>query len=227
MGNNKYEQGAHKLWVVIPAYHWSSTTFWGSVLKLKYWRDVVGIGVAKGVYTPKAMEYLLAEALEDKDWNRLVTLETDNIPPDFGLRRAALHTQDIVGSMYFRHEPPHEAVCYVIGEDDEFHALTPQSVDEWSKKPALYRCGSVGFGFTSIARRVFENWDKSIPMFRVDDRFQSHDLWFCYWANKQGFEVYVDTQLQLHHLTELPINIYHNQACKDMVKDQPVITVKL
>ena len=43
--------------------------------------------------------------------------------------------------------------------------------EAWGDTPALYEGGAVGFGFTSIARHVLEDWDRSVPMFQLTGEF--------------------------------------------------------
>ncbi len=125
---------------------------------------------------------------------------------------------DIVGSMYFRHEAPHEALVYMEQPGRVYGAITPQTVKAWIDEPAIYPCDAVGFGLTSISRRVLEAWDKNVPMFGTDDTYGSHDLWFCHYAQEQGFGIAVDSGIVCDHLTQhIPIGLKDNQALADTI----------
>jgi hypothetical protein len=107
------------------------------------------------------------------------------------------------------------------------------------EKPALYKCGAVGMGCTSIARRVFENWEPGLPFFRNEYKDQgegkegednwkfahgevSHDVWFCQQATRQGFEIYLDSSLHCNHLTE-----GHTDARHFMMHNQKELESKI
>lgn len=215
-----------KLLTAFPVYHQIPATFFTRYLGMNK-TNVVGNIVVDSVYLPVAMNMIVNQALKVKTWDRLVIMEQDTLPPLDAFDRVDQYTQDIVGSMYFRHSPPHDATVYIQEENSLLHnPLTPQTVKDWSDKPGLYECSAVGLGFTSIARSVLENWDKDIPMFSADKSivdFGSHDLWFCYQARQQGFKVYVDTGVQCDHLTEVGINLSDNQKNANLVADRPTI----
>lgn len=215
-----------KLLVAFPTYHQIPSTFFTRYLNMDK-DEVVGNIVVDGVYIEEAMRLIVEKALELEGWDRLVIMESDTVPPLDALTRAASVDADIVGSIYFRHEAPHTAMVYIQEEDSLGHnPITPQTVKAWTDDPALYECHAVAFGFTSIARRVLENWDKDIKMFLADRNeinFGSHDLWFSYQARKQGFKVYVDSGIVCDHLTEVAINLQHNQDTAYMLKGATII----
>lgn len=178
-----------------------------------------------GAYLLSSMEQIVQRALERDDWDRLVIYEADMLPPPDALVRMAHYDpqQAVVGSMYFRHEEPHTAIVYVEAPGESFAPITPQTVADWCADPGLYRCGAVGFGLTSIARHVLEDWNPDVAMFGHDGRVGSHDIWFCERAGEQGHEVYVDTGILCEHLTQVPIGLSHNQACAHMIEGAQIL----
>lgn len=224
-----------RLAVVIPCYHWVSTTFLTNILGLINGNDV-DIIVMKGVYTPQAMRHAVKEMLQHyPDAERMLVVEQDMILPRDALLKHSLHTDDIVGSVYFQHAPPYHINCLFRGSDTEAGAKrwghpAPPMVRDMLRKPALWKCDVVGLGCTSIARRVFEEWPEDIPTFRndfkqeqADDKFTggevSHDVWFCTNARELGYNVYIDTSIVCNHLTEGHVNADHygmaNRAALD------------
>jgi hypothetical protein len=188
---------------------------------------VQGTILVDGAYLTQAMDHIVSNALsQEVDWERLVIYEHDMIPPLDAFNRIANEyppDADIVGSFYFRHEPPHNAVVYIQQPDDSYGPLTSETVKEWTDKPALYAIDAVGFGFTSIHRSVLEDWDKSIPMFSMDETYGSHDLWFCHHAIEQGFNLSVDSGIVCGHLTKwATIGLKDNQEKSFMTEEEAI-----
>lgn len=197
-----------------PLYHQVPASFFAQWLQMER-GPVMGAVVVNGSYITTAMCIIVEKALEHKNWERLVILEHDMIPPLDALDKISKYTpeQAIVGSMYFSHNAPHDAFVYVEdGDEDHLKPISQDTVKQWCEKPGLYPCKGIGFGLTSISRHVLENWDPNVPMFGMDNYYGSHDLWFCHEARKQGFDVYVDSSIVCQHLTEVPIGFSQNQA---------------
>jgi hypothetical protein len=218
----------NKLLVCFPTYHHIPAKFFTRYLVMDK-NNVVGNMVVDGVYLPISMQVMVDQALKSKNWDRLVTMEQDTLPPEDAFNRLDAYTKEhhIVGSMYFKHSKPHDVVCYIQEKGTLRHnSLTPETVKAWCSKPGLYECSAVGLGFTSISREVLENWDKNVPMFQCDNKeidFGSHDLWFCYQARKQGFKVYIDSGMQCDHLTEVAIGLKDNQREARKTKGRSVV----
>lgn len=216
-----------KLIVGFPLYKQVPAAFFMNYLNMDK-REVVYTIAINGVYTPTAMQQMVDSALRiGKDdpgaqWERLVVLEHDMIPPADGFARMASYGPDkhIVCAMYFQHYPPHLAIAMGPKNDGSGSVMPigPDIVAVMAQTPALYEVSAVGLGFTAIHRDVLEQWDKSIPMFSVDGNM-SHDVWFCLRAREQGFNVFVDSAIQCDHLTEAAIGLNHNQQMTSLYHD--------
>jgi hypothetical protein len=214
-----------KLMVAFPLYHQVPAKWFSHWLNMDR-ADVMGTSTVDGVYITSAMDMLVSSALEHDGWDRLVIYEADMLPPLDALCRAARYAPecDVVGSMYFRHEPPHNAVVYVEDRPSRsYDPITAATVKAWCDDPGVYRCDAVGFGFTTIGRRLLENWDPDVPMFSLDNTFGSHDLWFCHHARWQGFGVFVDSGVCCGHLTLAPVTLIDNQRCADSIDYELII----
>ena len=134
--------------------------------------ELAGCTTVNGAYITTSMDLIVSGALEHDTWDRLVIYEHDMIPPLDAFNRIAQYQPEhaVVGSMYFRHEPPHNSVVYVEQSDLTYSALTPDTVRDWCEQPALYPCDAVGFGFTSIARHVLEQWNPGVCRLRYPMR---------------------------------------------------------
>lgn len=172
-------------------------------------RHVVGVMATRKLYLASAMSNMVKGALERDDWDRMVVFEADMMPPADAFLRIAEYPDelDIVGSVYFQHPPPFHPVIYSQVDDAHFRNLHRSQIDAMMEKPGLYPADAVGFGFTSVHRRVLEKWDDT-PMFGGETEL-GHDLFFCREARRQGFSVHADSGIECGHLTEMAVN-YEN-----------------
>ena len=179
---------------------------------------IAGTVVATAGYLTTTMETIVGQALDNEGWDRLLVYEHDMLPPLDAITRMNSYKpeHDIVGSFYFGHNPPHNAFVY-IEQDGHYNPITAKTVDDWCADPALYQCSGVGFGFTSIARHVLEDWDPKVPMFALDDKLGSHDLWFCHQARLQNYRVYVDSGICSGHLSQVPVWRADNKRLADTI----------
>jgi len=175
-------------------------------------RNVVGVMATRKLYLAASMNNMVGGALERDDWDRMVVLEADMIPPVDAFTRIANYpdTLDIVGSMYFQHPPPHHPVAYTQADEDHYRNLHRSQIEPMMDNPGLYPVDGVGMGFTSIHRRVLETWDENTLMFGGEAEL-GHDLWFCRAAKRQGFTVHVDSGIECAHLTEIGIGYQHSK----------------
>lgn len=198
-----------RLFVAFPMYQSVPAEVFSRWLEMDH-SPVVAHMVTRGAHITAAMNLIVSKALERDDWDRLLTFESDMIPPKDSLLRIAQYgpEHDVVGSIYFQHVEPYEPLVFFVQPDLSFTSVPPQTIQDWCDKPDLYQCDMVGFGYTSIARRVLQDWDPSIPLFNTDGQI-SHDLWFCHQARQQGYHVYVDSGIVCDHLTSVPVGLSH------------------
>jgi hypothetical protein len=202
-----------RLLVAFPLYRQVPVDWFFNWLKMD--KESVAATVAcDGAYLPLALMQMVKMALNDyDDWDRFVIFEQDMIPPVGGLARIADYDDDydIVGSIYFKHEWPYHVNVCVQADYPNFSPLTAEAVKIMKENPALYEVHGVSTGFTSISRRVFEEWDPTVEMWMPQAPFIAHDMHFCHQARQQGFKVYVDSGIGCGHLTEMPIGYPHSQ----------------
>jgi hypothetical protein len=210
-----------KLIVAFPLYKNLSAAFFTGWLGMDQ-SPIIGWVATNGVYVEEAMENLRDDAMSNfGEWDRLVIVEHDMLAPPQAFRTIADYPDDfdIVGPLYFGHRPPHHAMAWMECSDQAgYRPLTPEAVREMALRPAAYPVDSVGFGFTSIHRRVFEKWDDG-PMFTAVPPLISHDLSFCKRAREQGFGVWIDSSLVCGHLKESLITIENNQSASPTNED--------
>lgn len=206
----------NRLLLGLPLYTHVSTRWFINFISMDRTPVVDTIAIRK-LYLAAAMENMIQWSLEsDVEWDRLVVMEADMLPPLNALTRIANYPDglDVVGSMYFQHPAPHHPVVYKQVDADHFSHLHHSQVDPMMQSPGLYPVDAVGFGFTSVHRRVLEKWNPDIPMFGGEQYRIGHDMYFCANARAQGFAVHVDTAIQCGHLTETPVTYEDNRQLR-------------
>ncbi|HEV3129598.1 MAG TPA: hypothetical protein VGY32_11480 [Solirubrobacteraceae bacterium] len=213
--------------VAVPLYNWVSSMFFANFVRMHRVEETPVCTVV-GVYLEQAMRLLTKQALAIPGWKRLVIVEGDMVMPEDALIRHALHTDAVVGSLYFQHRLPHQANVMLEhpteGVDKCAHLL-PTGIKYMLDNPALYKVSIVGMGCTSIRRDVLEDWDHERwgPIWRngfqesaKDDEFTggqiSHDVRFCQQVVRQGHSVWLDSSIVCDQLTEGNIGARHYLA---------------
>lgn len=221
-----------KIALIVPCYLYLSSWAYANHLALiNLFPEEIEIEVIIGVYTPHAMRMAVRNLLDPEkhrtDWERIVVFEADMIMPKPALLKHALHTDDIVGSVYVQHAPPFEINAQWQAADGSRRWGHPQP-ESWkgifNQGPALVKCDVVGLGCTSIARRVIDEWPRNQqgdfdPLmfwnsYTTDDANDkttmgevSHDVWFCTHARDLGFNVYLDTSIECAQRTEGEVTV--------------------
>lgn len=199
--------------LVLPCYVNVPTSFMTNLLStVSEFPGDCAVNTIQGPYVDQSMRHAADDLRKLDNWDRMIVVEQDMLIPRDGLIKHALHTDDIVGSVYFQHTPPHYLNC-MFRYEGKFGYPRPAVVDQMVNHPALWKCDAVGLGFTSIARRVVDEWPDDVPMFRTDYEHQSrhdsynhgcvsHDVWFCGHARSLGYDVFLDSSIKCGHITE-------------------------
>ena len=144
--------------------------------------------------------------LEHKQFEWLLMLDSDMRPLPDTLLRLLAHDRPIVSALYRQKRPPFK---FVAARADN----GPLALDA-----GLQLVESVGAGCILIRRAVLE----ALPgphWFKANDQDALEDVNFALAAAAAGFPVYVDTSLEVAHLTVAPID--SNWALGDLfVRDE-------
>lgn len=202
-----------RLLVSLPLYHMVPASWFVRFLEVDK-SPMVDVLATRKLYLAKSMQTMVAAALKAADvgrgWDRLLVWEADVLPPRDALVRIAQYPDhlDIVGGIVFQHVPPHNPIVFKQHDEDHFVALHLSQVNEMMDAPGLYPVDGIGLGFTSIHKRVLQNWDPNTFMFG-GEHVLGHDMWFSREAKRQGFSIHVDTGIACHHLSEVSIGYEH------------------
>ncbi len=217
---------SQKLVIAIPTYQQVSTFFFANFLALNRKNvDLVATVTSKGVYVASAMRGFVDQLRERKiDYDRLLILECDMIPPHDVLQKHAQYDQPIVGAAYFMHETPYQPIFTAPDDANGYHrTFSMKEVRTMMENPALYECMNVGFGCTSIRRDVLEEWPAGEHTFANRQGLTAdgtlvemgHDVAFCLRARQLGWKSFVDTSVQCGHLSETSVSYEDNKRAYD------------
>lgn len=133
-----------------------------------------------------------------------LSLEQDIIPPTNVVERLLSNKKSIVSASYFNfsHEentglPKPNAFC-LIKPNDELTIITRRMHfdDMWPSR--LIKVFLTGFGCLLLHKSVLQK-----TKFRIDENLTAYDdVFFCRDAQKEGFEVYLDSRVMCLHYNQ-------------------------
>ena len=179
------------------------TSFFEHFLSIKGWADK-GIHTTRSAYLPEGHNRIVREALKATDWDYILFLEQDTLPPLDILYHVELYQDPIIASLYFQREKPFQPIAY---HDDglNIHHLSPQELVPMLEKPGLYPADVVPMGCTAIHRSVFEHMrDAGVLWFDTQRRpdngdLVSDDTYFCRQVRKLGYQPLISTATICKH----------------------------
>jgi glycosyltransferase involved in cell wall biosynthesis len=162
-----------------------------SLINLKYPEKTdVQFCCVYGLQLPFARNRIVDEALENNS-DYLLFLDADMIfPPDL-LTRLVFHNVDIVNALAFRRIEPHYPCIFKWNENEHCY----ETMTYYGGLQEVDACGMCSI---LIRMDVFRKLKK--PWYYYRDNLFSSDLTFCENCRKEGFKVYVDTDLKIGHL---------------------------
>jgi hypothetical protein len=163
-----------------------------------------------GLYTPQyhgsvdqIRNGLVVQALEDNK-THLLMMDTDQIYPADTLPKMLKHKKDIVGVRVHKRWPPFDVVMHK-GPMGKKRRHIP---DEICFSGKLVEVDATGTGCLLFNMNVFKKI--KYPWFRtrrrVTGQIVGEDIAFCRRARKEGFKIFIDTSIEVGHLSEMIIN---------------------
>ena len=166
-----------------------------------------GLKVIKGLYFDTAAERIITSrnilrdyALQN-NYDYLLSLEQDNLPPPDVIERLLAHNKKIIAGVYFNLQKnlngevvPLAMLWTSIEGNTKFHLPEELIFD----KPGLYKVAGCALGCTLIARDVLEKIE-----FRHGKTLEEgwDDVFFSKDAAALGYEIFADTSVFCQHAT--------------------------
>jgi teichuronic acid biosynthesis glycosyltransferase TuaG len=155
---------------------------------------------------------LLTRRALDSAATHLLWIDADMSFPRDALLRLLAHRLPIVGGLYFnRRAPFHPQLLRKQPADRAMDDVPMAYCYDWQREVsrdgagALFRVDATGAGFLLVERRVFTD-------ISTDDGWWaplgtgSDDIWFLRRVTAAGYEIFVDTALELGHLGEIAVD---------------------
>lgn len=165
-------------------------------------------------YMGRAVNQLSRDFL-DTDCTHMFRLDCDIVFNEENIDRILSHDVPIIGGSYYKKQLERQIVCNALPD------VKPEDVtDSNGVMQVMY----VGFGFSLIAREVFEKmrevlgkeityrddatrrieWDFwPVGIHQKSGRWLSEDWWFCHRAAELGYKVYLDTKCLVGHIGQI------------------------
>jgi len=140
---------------------------------------------------------ILRDKFLEGDYTHLFILEQDLIPPRDIIETLLSHDKDVVSGWYYITEVPRPCLSREW-ELLEMKFCPKQPLMVEMAKERLMKCFLASFGVSLIKREVLEK-----IRFKAYHGFTQHaDTWFFFDCEKNGFGVYVDTDLLIPHFQD-------------------------
>ena len=146
------------------------------------------------------------------DYDKLVWIDSDIVWSPQNLIQLISHDRDITAGIYHMHDMKH----FPVVEDLDFNHLVDHGVFKFITTEAMaaknqpFKASYTGFGFLAINHGVMENipypWFQ--PKWITNDRFHdfcAEDVGFCWSAQEQGYEIWIDPTIKVGHEKTLVI----------------------
>jgi hypothetical protein len=207
----------HRQMIVIPCGEYGPSRFWQRLFTVQHigWHIDNGFAITTGgAYIQDAHNKVVEDAMKNKEWDRLVFLEYDHEFPFELLEHMSVYEEPIVSGIYVSRnvEQPLPVIYNWRNDRTSIEPLQPYEVAPLLSDRRLHKVNVVPMGCVSIRRDVFENWPEHIPYYAVATSKQptggimGDDVWFCRHAEDQGYDIYVDSGLEVAHYGLVPYN---------------------
>ena len=136
---------------------------------------------------------LLREKALEGNYDYLLSLEQDVIPPRDVIEKLLSHKENIVSALYFMPNKNSLTAMLAIKEGNGEYGYIPFNYAD--KNNHFITVNYAGLGAILISRKVLEK-----IRFRTDEKPGFDDWWFCKDAERKGFKIYADLSIKCKHL---------------------------
>lgn len=140
----------------------------------------------------------------------LLMCDTDQVYPHDTLTKLLQHGKDICGVRVHRRWPPFDPIFY-RGELGKYLSVS----DEEAYSGDLIDVDATGTGCLLLNMEIFDHLE--YPWFRFDIHEGNpvgEDIFFCSRAKAAGLKIFIDTSIEVGHLTTLEVGKTLHQICK-------------
>jgi len=140
----------------------------------------------------------------------LLMLDTDQVYPVDTLTKLLSHKVDVCGVRVHRRWMPFDPI-FLRGEIGKYESVS----EEEAYSGDLIEIDATGTGCLLFDMKVFDKIEKPWFAFdQVDGKPIGEDIYFCSKARKAGLRIFVDTSIEVGHLTTVEVNRFLHQVCK-------------
>lgn len=169
---------------------------------------MLAIGAEVGEAYSNAIDQILAHP-ELKDWEYILTLEHDNMPPPWGVNKLLEDMEqhpeyDCIGGLYFLKGPIGSPAQIWGDPTDKVLNFRPRNPDP---NGGIIECNGTGMGFNLFRLSMFRELKKKkvpTPWFKTltggeNEGIATQDLYFWGMAKKYGFRCAIDCSVKVGH----------------------------
>ena len=158
-----------------------------------------------------ARNSLVQQAL-DEGCSHLLMLDTDQIYPNDTLKKLLSHGKDICGVRVHRRWMPFDPI-FLRGDIGKYQSVS----DDEMYSGNLIQVDATGTGCLLFDMGVFLKVNQPWFEFTMkDEKPVGEDIFFCSKARKEGVNIFIDTSIEVGHLTTMVVNKTLHQICKTM-----------
>lgn len=169
-----------------------------------------------GVRTDSNRNYILNEFLQIPDLTHILWLDVDQIYPRDIIQKLVEADKDVIGSVYFKRNSPHDPVVYIKNTKTDL-PYTAVDLSGNAKKPL--EVDGIGFGGMMVKREVYDalgddKWATYGANFHIPTATTeklSHDLQFCKTLQEHGYKIWVHNDVYAYHISKIAVGVedYH------------------
>ncbi len=166
------------------------------------------------LYLDQARNKMIWECLQEHPLpTHILHLDSDMIWEADVLERLLTHKKPVVGAPYFTRYVPHELVCGHFVKD-KGKVVRGQPLNEMPS--GLVKVDYIGLGCTLVETRLFLEMREKYQdqrWFRSEE--SGEDTWFFMRLHEMGVESFIDTDIDIGHISQQVVTREHWNAYKE------------
>ena len=154
----------------------------------------------------------LVEQAQQDGCRYLLMLDTDQVYPTDTLPKLLSHGVDICGVRVHRRWMPFDPI-FLRGDLGNYKSVP----DEEMYSGKLISVDATGTGCLLFNMGVFDRMPHPWFQFGIfNDKPVGEDIYFCTQARKSGVDIWIDTSIEVGHLTTVEVDRFLHQLCKSV-----------